>query len=289
MWHLFLKIFIVLILLITGDNSDILLNDNLKIIKKNLAAPVMELPAEKAAVLAGDDRVWFFTKRADEVQPIASITKLMTALIFLENNPGWETTYVIAYDDLIEGGKLNLFRGEEIKLKDIFNTSLIASDNGATIALVHATGLSEEEFVKKMNEKARTLGLIHTQFKDPIGLSDENLSTAREVALLAKETLKVPEIREATKSKDYKFATLAGRQKKIESTDYLLFDPADNQFTVLGGKTGYTDKAGYCYVGWFADLNGREIISVILNSAGKNDRFRESKSLIKWVFDNYTW
>lgn len=287
MWHLFLKIILVLIL--SRDNSGILMDDSIKIVKRNLDAPEINLPAEKAVVLAGDDRISFFDKRADEVQPIASITKLMTALVFLENNPGWETTYMIGRDDLIEGGKLNLFRGEEIKLKDIFKTSLIASDNGATIALVHASGLSEEEFVKKMNEKTLALGLTNTNFRDSIGLSDDNVSTAREVALLAKEALVRPEIIEATESKDYQFTTLDGREKMIESTDYLLFDSEDNQFQVLGGKTGYTDKAGYCYVGRFEDLSGREIISVVLNSAGKNDRFRESKSLVKWVFDNYTW
>lgn len=287
MWNLFLKI--ILFLILSRHDSGILVNDNVKIIKRNLAAPAIDLPADKAAVLSDDGRVFFFGKNANDIQPIASITKLMTALVFLENNPGWETTYVIGRDDMIEGGKLNLFRGEEIKLRDIFKTSLIASDNGATMALVHASGLTEEEFVKKMNEKALMLGLVDTNFQDPIGLSDDNVSTAREVALLAKEALTRPEITEATESKSYRFTTLDGREKMVESTDYLLFDPEDNQFQVIGGKTGYTDKAGYCFVGRFKDLNGREIISVVLNSSGKNDRFRESKSLVKWVFDNYTW
>lgn len=287
MWNLFLKI--ILFLILSRHDSGILVNDNVKIIKRNLAAPAIDLPADKAAVLSDDGRVFFFGKNANDIQPIASITKLMTALVFLENNPGWETTYVIGRDDMIEGGKLNLFRGEEIKLRDIFKTSLIASDNGATMALVHASGLTEEEFVKKMNEKALMLGLVDTNFQDPIGLSDDNVSTAREVALLAKEALAKPEITEATESKSYRFTTLDGREKMVESTDYLLFDPEDNQFQVIGGKTGYTDKAGYCFVGRFKDLNGREIISVVLNSSGKNDRFRESKSLVKWVFDNYTW
>lgn len=287
MWNLFLKI--ILFLILSRHDSGILVNDNVKIIKRNLAAPAIDLPADKAAVLSDDGRVFFFGKNANDIQPIASITKLMTALVFLDNNPDWETTYVIGRDDMIEGGKLNLFRGEEIKLRDIFKTSLIASDNGATMALVHASGLTEEEFVKKMNEKALMLGLVDTNFQDPIGLSDDNVSTAREVALLAKEALTRPEITEATESKSYRFTTLDGREKMVESTDYLLFDPEDNQFQVIGGKTGYTDKAGYCFVGRFKDLNGREIISVVLNSSGKNDRFRESKSLVKWVFDNYTW
>jgi D-alanyl-D-alanine carboxypeptidase len=166
---------------------------------------------------------------------------------------------------------------------------LIASDNGATLALVHASGLSEKDFVQKMNEKALILGLKKTSFVDPIGLDDNNVSSAREVAQLAKAALNVPEISAATETKDYKFTTVGGREKLIESTDYLLFDSVENPFVIMGGKTGYTDTAGYCFVGRFKDPSGREVISVILNSSGKNERFRESKDLVNWVFKNYEW
>lgn len=212
----------------------------------------------------------------------------MTALVFLENNPGWEESYTITRDDNIAGGYLNLFLGEQIKIKDIFATSLIASDNGAAMALVHASGLSEEEFVNKMNEKAKALFLVNTQFIDPTGLSDSNVSTAREVALLAKEALMKNEINDVVSKKEYLFSTPGGREKKIESTNYLLFDTSKNNFQILGAKTGYTDEAGYCFVGRFAEDN-REVISVVLNSDGKNERFKETKNLINWVFANYNW
>jgi D-alanyl-D-alanine carboxypeptidase len=287
MWHWFLNLILTLILMRT--NSGVLVNDNIKVIKFNPNAPEINVLADKSAVLSGDDRVFLFDKKSDEVQPIASISKLMTALVFLDNNPGWDTTYTITDADKIAGGKLNLFSGEEIKLRDIFKTSLIASDNGATMALVHASGLSEKEFIQKMNDKAAHLRLTKTKFIDATGLSDENVSTAREVALLAKEALSHPEITETTESKNYHFTTVDGRKKDIESTDYLLFDSEKNSFQVVGGKTGYTDKAGYCFVGRFKDAGGREIISVVLNSAGKNDRFKESKNLVNWVFGNYQW
>lgn len=287
MWHWFLNIILTLILLKTDTGA--LVNDNIKVIKQNPNAPEINILADKGAVLSNSDRVFFFDKKSNEVQPIASITKLMTALVFLDNNPGWDTTYTITGDDNVEGGKLNLFPGEEIKLKDIFKTSLIASDNGATLALVHASGLSEQEFIEKMNEKAGELSLTKTKFIDPVGLSDNNVSSAREVAMLAKEALSKEEISETTESKGYQFTTVNGREKIIESTDYLLFDSEKNSFTVLGGKTGYTDEAGYCFVGRFKDVSGREVISVILNSAGKNERFKESKSLVNWVFNNYNW
>lgn len=249
----------------------------------------LEISAPRAAVLAADNRFFLFERRANEVQPIASITKLMTALVFLENNPGWEEVYKITADDKIDGGRLNLFLGDRVRLRDLFYTSLVASDNGATMALVHASGLSEEEFVKKMNFLAHHLGLEHTSFKDPIGLSADNVSTAREVALLAQAAFKQAEIREATTKSEYHFTTLDGRDKDIESTDYLLFDPAPGAFEVLGGKTGYTDKAGYCFVGRLRNENGRELISVVLNSTGKNERFVESKQLANWVLNSYNW
>ena len=287
MWHWFINLILTLILMRT--NTSVLVNDNIKVIKLNPNAPEISILADKSAVLSADDRVFLFDKKSDEVQPIASISKLMTALVFLDNNPGWDTTYIITDADKIEGGKLNLFSGEEIKLRDIFETSLIASDNGATMALVHASGLSEKEFIQEMNDKAAHLRLLKTKFIDATGLSDDNVSTAREVALLAKEALAHPEIASATESKGYNFTTVNGREKTIESTDYLLFDSEKNSFQVIGGKTGYTDKAGYCFVGRFKDASGREIISVVLNSGGKNDRFKESKNLVNWVFDNYQW
>lgn len=287
MWQSFLNLVLSLILLQSDGRA--IINNDVKIIKFNPSAPAISLVADKGTVLSINDRVFFYNKNADVVQPIASITKLMTSLVFLENNPGWDKTYTITKDDAVEGGRLNLFTGEELKIKDIFYTSLVASDNGATLALAHASGLSEADFIKKMNEKALALGLKKTSFVDTVGLSDNNVSTAREVALMAKEALDKKEIREATESKEYNFSTLNGREKKIESTDYLLFDSEKNNFQVLGGKTGYTDKAGYCFVGRFKDINGREIISVVLNSNGKNERFKESKSLVNWVFNNYDW
>lgn len=270
-------------------NNSAALNSRAPLISLNPQAPKFVLNADKGAVLSVSDRSLLFKKNADKVQPIASITKLMTALVFLDHNPGWNEVYEITAADNISGGHLNLFLGERIKIKDLFYTSLIASDNGATIALVHATGLSEADFVKEMNEKAHRLSLLKTKFADPIGLSDNNVSTATEVAWLAKEAFSKKEISETTTNSEYKFITANGKEKKIESTDYLLFDSAPGPWQLLGGKTGYTDTAGYCFVGRFKDNQGRELISAILGSSGKNDRFKESKSLIGWVWQNYIW
>ncbi|NCN99563.1 D-alanyl-D-alanine carboxypeptidase [Candidatus Falkowbacteria bacterium] len=243
--------------------------------------------AGKAAVLVNGSHYFLFSKNADEIQPIASITKLMTALVFLENNPGWDKEYKIKAEDHVSGGRLNLFLGEEVTVKDLFYTSLVASDNGATVALAHATGLSEEEFVSKMNLKAKHLGLVKTSFSDPSGLSDADVSTAREVAWLASAALERPEIREATSRAEYRFQTLNGADKFIESTDYLLFSEESGPLKILGGKTGYTDKAGYSFVGLWQNQDGKEFISVVLNSQGRNDRFLDSRQLANWVVAAY--
>lgn len=252
-------------------------------------APWDESSAQRGAVLASGDRFFLFSNRADEVQPIASITKLMTALVFLENNPGWDEVYQIKPEDNIQGGKINLFLGEIIRVRDLFYTSLIASDNGATIALVHSTGLTEEEFVARMNKKAAEMRLEKTSFEDPIGLGVKNISTAREVALLAEAAFEKPEIREATASQSYKFETLNGRQKFIESTDDLLFDKSINGLEILGGKTGYTDEAGYCYVGYMRGPAGKTVVSVVLGANSRSERFRASRSIAEWALNYYDW
>jgi len=255
------------------------------VLKSSSSAPAIS--ADKAAVLSLSDRSFLFTKDADKSQPIASITKLMTALVFLDKNPGWEKIYKITESDKIEGGHLNLFLGDEVNLKDLFYTSLIASDNGATIALVHASGLSEKEFVDLMNQKAQFLGLRSTFFSDPIGLSDRNISTAREVAILVRTALASEEIKKAVYTPNYSYLTVQGRDKKIESTDYLLFLESENGLKAFGGKTGYTDTAGYCFAGKFSSASGKEFISVVLNSEDKNSRFKESRDLVRWILENY--
>ena len=252
-------------------------------------APEFNLTASSGVVLLVKNNTFLYEKNATAKQPIASLTKLMTALVFLDHNPGFDKEYIVSPGDNIAGGKNNLFTGDTVKISDLLNTSLVASDNGATMALAHATGLNDKEFVKAMNDKASKLGLFNTSFVEPTGLSDKNVSTARDIARLAKEALSHDEIKNSTIKKEYSFLTKEGREKKISSTDYLLYSDSSNDVNLLGGKTGYTESAGYWCVGKFSDKRQDEIISVVLNSNGKNDRFLETKSLINWVFNNFNW
>lgn len=256
-------------------------------VKKNEAAE-LDLDCASAAVLDLRTGKILFDKNADKEAPIASITKLMTALVFLDHNPGWETIYEMKAEDKREGGKINLFTGEKVMVRDLFYSSLVASDNVATIGLINSTGMSLDDFIAKMNEKAIEIGLNNTKFMDPLGLNDNNISNAMEIARLANKALLKDEIREATMTKVYEFKTQQGRAKAVYSTDDLLSVFPEDGIEIKGGKTGYTEAAGYCFVGKFGN-DGDEIVSVVLNGDSKNSRFDQTHILVKWVYDNYAW
>lgn len=256
--------------------------------RKNNSVDFELLSSSGIAVETKNNTV-LFAKSPDSQRSIASITKLMTAMVFLDVNPGWESVYRIQSEDKREGGIIFLFTGDEIKIKDLFYSSLIASDNVATVALVHSTGFSEEEFVVKMNEKAKSMGLKNTVFIDSTGLNNNNVSTAREVVVFAQQAFANKEIRDVVLKKEYQFTTIGGRQKKVVSTDYLLDVFPDNGIKILGGKTGYNNSAGYCFTGKFTDFKGNEIITVVLGDEGKNSRFEQTYNLANWIYKNYNW
>jgi D-alanyl-D-alanine carboxypeptidase len=245
-----------------------------------------DLKAKSGVVYDVKNNNFVFKKNQASRLPIASITKLMTAIVFIENNPSFDEVYEIKNEDRREGGRIYVYRGDKILVKDLFNLSLVGSANTATVALVHSTGMTEEEFVSKMNEKAKDLGLMHTNFKETVGLSANNYSTANDIALLAREALSYPQIREATLRSSYSFKTLQGRTQVVYTTDQLLNNMPKNGVELFGGKTGYTDAAGYCFVGGFVNETGQELISVVLGTESDKARFSETKNLINWVFEN---
>lgn len=245
------------------------------------------LTASKAAVFSEELNSFVFAKEIDKPQPIASITKLMSAIIFLEADLDLNSSYKIKSSDSVGGGKINLFLGDEVSLKDLLYTSLIASDNGATIALAGAMGLSQEEFVDKMNYKARTMSLVNTSFFDSSGLNPNNVSSPREVIKIFLEALKHDEIAAAVSLPEYSYLTTQGREKSIESTDHYLLTSKNQEVHLIGGKTGYIDEAGYCFVGMFADKEGAIFYVVVLNSENRNSRFLESESLVDFFRNKY--
>lgn len=245
-----------------------------------------DLAAENGAILDCRSHDLFFSKTPDRIWPIASITKLFTVYTFLDYNPGWEEVYKIKAEDKREGGKIYLFTGDKVKVKDLFYFSLVGSDNTATAALVNSTGMTEEEFVVKINDKITELGFKNTKIVDVTGLKDGNVSTAREIAQFADIALAVDEINQASLTKKYEFTTEQGRKKAIASTNDLLDVFPEREVSLAGGKTGYINSSGYCLVSKFKGAGGRDIVTVVLGADSETSRFGLTKELVD-LYYNY--
>jgi D-alanyl-D-alanine carboxypeptidase len=254
-----------------------------------------DLSASSGLALDTEHNFYLYQKNIDSQLPIASISKLMAALVFLDHNPGWTTTYIIRADDRSDGNIPNLFSGEQVYIRDLFYSALVASDNSAISSLVHATGLSEADFVKAMNQKAVDLGMTKTNFVEPTGLSDYNVSTARDVAKLVEESMKDLDIRRAVLADKYELEILNAKANSkgkknlrlIKNTDQLLTSK-DLSIKLIGGKTGFIDKAGYCFAGSFTK-DGQQIITVVLGAADPEARFAETEKMLTWIFNSYDW
>ena len=239
-------------------------------------------------VIDDDSNEILFAQNENKIEPIASITKLATALVFLENNPDFEKKYKITKKDRVEGGKIYLYQGDEVKIKNLLFLSLIGSANTATMALVNASGIEKDKFILAMNEKMKEIGLEKTNFVDPIGLSNKNISTAKEIAKLIQFAMNNDNILKATQYKKYEFITNGNRKVIVNNTNEIL-NKEINNIKNIGGKTGWTESAGYCFGGKFTNFKENKIISVILGCKQKHERFTESEKMVEWVYNNYKW
>ncbi len=264
-------------------------------VKKEDAARAPQINAASAITIDAQSGLVLFDKNSKEKHPIASITKLMTALVFLDQQSikldklGWDKLVEFKKEDF-RGGRRYLGVGEKITLKDMFSEALIGSDNSATAALARSTGLSEEDFVKEMNNKAKELKMKDSSFSEPTGLDENNISTARDLAKMVYSVMQNPEITETLQKERYEFTPINKKvTHKVENTDWLIGDAwlTENNYNFVGGKTGYTDEAGYAFACQIENKNGNGVISVILNTDSVNNRFDETKKIVEWSFENY--
>lgn len=253
----------------------------------------VDVTANSVMVADKDTGKILYEKKSSEKRSIASLTKLMTALVFVDNNPGWERRIEILESDQRAGGIVYLIPGEEFVVRDVFFAALVASANEGAAALARSTGLSTEDFVKKMNEKAQELGMRSSHFVDVTGLSGDNISTATDVIILLNTALGNTDIARAISTDEYNLYILNNKSKRrIASTDLILGDTfgIDGEFYLVeAGKTGYLERAGYCFVSQIVNRYGQRILTVVLGSDTILDRFNDTKSLAYWVFNNYSW
>ncbi|PIY95885.1 MAG: hypothetical protein COY66_05715 [Candidatus Kerfeldbacteria bacterium CG_4_10_14_0_8_um_filter_42_10] len=227
---------------------------------------------------AGSGQV-LWEKNSAEVRSLASITKLMTALVFLETNTPFDKVVAMEQSDAVGGSSLRVSVGETLKVQDLFYSMLVGSANNASLALARSTGLGQEEFVSRMNAKAQSLGLTNTHFTDPSGIDPGNQSTAHGIALLSQEALKSFIMLQGTTTKEYTFTTIShGIFHRIKNTNELL----DSSLYVTGGKTGYLDEAGYCLMTKARNSQGSEVIAVVLGAVTSSSRFSDTEKLLEW-------
>lgn len=258
--------------------------------KENSKSLGIETTAKAAVVFDKASGSILFEKNAREKLPLASLTKVMTALVFLETEPDWNKKIKLSKADDREGGIFYARAPEVVTVKDLFNMMLVGSINNSTIALVRSTNFTQEDFVAKMNQKAQELKLKNMTFTDPTGLEPENQGTALDVAKLLSYALQQQKIQETVLQKKYIFSPVGSKKNYyVKSTNELLWSFLNEApYKLLGGKTGYTEEAGY-NLAVALERDGHEIIIVVLGSKTAEDRFIEVKGLAAWAFENYQW
>ncbi len=247
-----------------------------------------KLSAEAVLVIDVATRDVLLSRNAHEQWPLASITKLMTAMVTLDHRVPMARNARITADDEVGGARLRVASGSTLSVRAIFDAMLVGSANNAANALSRATKLARKDFIAEMNAKAGNLGLRATSFVDPTGIEPENVSTAEDVAALALEAFAVPDIRRATTTAQVTVVTAARQVHTVKSTDGLLTDEKNGLY-VLGGKTGYLDESQWNFVVKMRDARNRPVLVVVLGSDSQNGSFADAATAAKWVWDNYAW
>jgi len=240
------------------------------------------LALQSSAVLVQDQATGaiLFEKNPGAVLPIASITKLMTAMVVLDARPDLTETLTVGEEDvdMLKGTRSRLKVGTRLAREEMLRLALMSSENRAAAALSRHYAGGREAFVAAMNQKAQTLGLIDTRFQDPTGLTAANVSSPRDLAKMVDAAHQYPLIREFSTTSDGEFS-IAGRTQQFHNTNTLVRNPA---WEIGLSKTGYISEAGKCLV-MQAWLNNKPTIIVLLDSAGKMTRIGDANRIKRWI------
>lgn len=264
------------------DLGNILSSKSEPIKKSTYISPIIY--PKSAIAIDNESKSVLFEKNADEKLPIASITKLMTILIILDENDLSDTVTISSNAASTGGSTMFLHIGEKIAVENLIYGALIGSSNDAAVALAEYNAGSTSAFIDKMNKKAKSLNLTNTHFSTASGLGDaNNYSSARDLSILAQQVYANKFIKHAAELKEIEVLSVDGSiTHKIKTTNELL----GGYLNVKGLKTGTTDAAGQCLVTIAENDEGHEITTVLLNS---QNRFTEAKVLIDWVFRAFSW
>ena len=245
--------------------------------KSNQSSKI-RLRAKSAILIDLDSGEVLAKKNEGDVRSIASLTKLATAIVFLETDTDMFDVVTIERDDKRGAGRSRLYTGMKVTVYDLFHIMLISSDNVAARALARSTGFSNDDFALRMNELAMEMNLTNTRFIEPTGLDAGNISNACEVALLFRKALDYPMISEAISLRNFTYKALNRERQYIAyNTNRMLY-----RDDVFGGKTGYIRPSGYC-LALRVDDHNRHLGALILGSTSNRNRYRDAVRLLACV------
>jgi len=253
-----------------------------------LSKPTVFITAQAGVLVDASSGQTLWQKNIDQPRPLASLTKLITALVFLDTQPDWTRQVAIEQSDIdsTTGNTLILKAGELASVRDIFMASLVASANNATEALARSTGISKQDFIQRMNDKAKTLQMTHSRFSDVTGLDPANVSTARDYVRLAQEAFSQPDIKQAVTTREYSFTTSGIKvTHHLTNTDQLL---VDSSVTVKAAKTGFIDESGYNFAS-LDSVSGHDVLLITFGGESSQARFEEAKALLQWAGRTFRW
>ena len=241
---------------------------------------VPDLRAEAAIIYNPETGKVLWEQNSQDQRSIASITKVMTAAVFLENDPDLTQEIVVLRADVYRASTTYLRAGYKVTTGDLLHLLLIASDNAAARALARVSPHGSKGFIARMNTKAAELGLTSTTYTDPSGLLSDNVSSAYDMARLIAQVSGDHRISSVMQKQEY--TVEAGRRRiTIRSTNQLV---RAGDVDVLGGKTGFIRKAGYCLATLLRLPHGGPQVAVVVLGAKSNaGRFWETRHLFNWL------
>ena len=241
---------------------------------------VPDIRAEAAVIYNPTTGEVLYQENADDTRAIASITKVMTAIVFLEDADDLSREVVVSRQDVRAARVTYIRSNERVRVGELLNLMLVASDNGAARTLARVSSHGPEGFVDAMNAKAAELGLEHTHYADPSGLYSTNVSSALDMARLISYAATDERIGAAMRRAE-QTVTTSRRTITVRNTNKLVADPA---VSVLGGKTGFIRSSGYCLATLLKMPQVDDTVAVVVLGAKSNaGRFMETRHLFNWI------
>lgn len=230
-----------------------------------------------------------FSYNADEKRPAASLTKLLGAMVVLDSVKNLNNKIWLYGSDRVGGQSLGVKIRAQFKTVDLLYASLMYSANNAANALYRSTGLSQKNFIKKMNARAAKLGAVNSAFVDPSGIGKGNVTTAADMAKIARAAFGYKKISEITSTEEKTItATIPRKNFYFKNTNKLVRDN-DGSYTITGSKTGFL---GENYVNLAVKIRtaiGNDVIVVVMGDRTLEEGFANAKMLADWSWQNYTF